>query len=172
MTPLPPDEAAFKQLARAFAATVHVVTMRGPSLDGAPPLLDGFTATAVMPLSIHPPLIAIAVQKGGESERHLLGAAAFAVNLLAPAQAALSGAFATPHGQRPDLFATHPWHADADGAPLLEGCAGAFSARLQQVVDVGDHQLVIGHVTAIHIGHESTLLYAQRAYGRFTPLEG
>ena len=95
-------------------------------------------------------------------------AEAFAVNLLSPAQEGLGTLFSMPHGQRGDFWAQVPHALDAWGVPLLLGAAGAFSARVNQLIPAGDHTLVLGAVKELHLGGaEETVLYANRAYGVF-----
>jgi flavin reductase (DIM6/NTAB) family NADH-FMN oxidoreductase RutF len=97
----------------------------------------------------------------------MLGAAErFAVNLLHSDQRALAEGFATPHERRGDLWRGLAPTRDAQGIPLLPGSLGAFSARVRERVDAGDHVLVLGDVTEIHLGDDGpTLLYGNRAYG-------
>ena len=56
--------------------------------------------------------------------------------------------------------------------PLLDGTTGAFSARIVERLERGDHLLVLAEVTAIHRGDtERTLVYQNRGYARLTPFE-
>jgi flavin reductase (DIM6/NTAB) family NADH-FMN oxidoreductase RutF len=92
--------------------------------------------------------------------------AAFAVSLLAPSQQDVAAAFAKPAAERAGLWDRLAWTKDEAGVPLIQGTAGAFSARVRQLVEAGDHVLVLGDVTAIHVGEEQdTLVYHNRAYG-------
>lgn len=168
----PADADAFRQLARSWAATVTVVTARQrpeTALVGFGEI-DGFTATAFLTVSIEPPIIAVSCMNEGSSLAMLRGAQGFAVNLLAPDQDALAAEFARPQPERPHLWETVPWLADPDGAPLLGGTVGAFSAQVRQLVPAGDHTLVLGDVTAIHLERPEgeTLVYHNRGYGRFS----
>ena len=169
---LPTDADAFRLLARSWAATVTVVTARqkpGVQLEGVAEL-DGFTATGFMTVSITPPIIVVSAMNEGSSRLMLNDPAGFAVNLLAPHQDELASEFARIQPERPELWKRLPWVADADGAPLLGGTVGAFSARVRQLVPAGDHTLVLGDVTAIHLsdaGEAETLVYHNRGYGRF-----
>ena len=178
----PTDPDAYKALARCWAATVTVVTARrapaeagtGPSdpepVDAASPELDGFTATAFLTVSISPPIVLVSVTNASSGLATLVGSGGFAVNLLSPGQAELANAFARPQAERVALWDRIAWTPDEAGAPLLGGTAGAFSARVREVVEAGDHTIVLGDVTAVHLhsGPES-LLYHNRAYGRFQP---
>jgi flavin reductase (DIM6/NTAB) family NADH-FMN oxidoreductase RutF len=95
------------------------------------------------------------------------GAAAIAVNFLAPDQSDMSSAFARPSADRVDLWRDIRWRPDASGVPLLEGAVGAFSAKTRELVDAGDHTLVLADVTAIHFGDAyESLVYHNRGYGR------
>ena len=116
----PEDSEAFRRLARTWAATVTVVTARRREGAGGPsaPPTDGFTATAFLTLSINPPLIAIAVERGAGSDALMADSDFFAVNLLSEAQAEHSLAFARHWEHRrppPRLFS---WRDFA--APLLQ----------------------------------------------------
>jgi flavin reductase (DIM6/NTAB) family NADH-FMN oxidoreductase RutF len=173
MQSFPADHAdTYKALARTWAATVTVVTTRREAAaePGAPDL-DGFTATAFITVSVAPPIIAIAATRNASPFRILRDARGFAVNLLSPDQAELAAAFAKPADERALLWEQTPWTPDQDGVPLLGGTTGAFSARVRQLVDAGDHVLVLGDVIALHLGTgHDTLVYHNRAYGRVTRL--
>ena len=159
----------YKALARTWAATVTVVTVRRTDAavaEGAPEL-DGFTATAFLTVSMSPPIIAVSATTASSALSMLREARGFAVNLLSPAQQEVAGAFAKPASERVDLWTKLPWTGDEAGAPLLHGATGAFSAHVRQLVDAGDHTLVLGDVTEIRVGGEfETLVYHNRGYAR------
>lgn len=159
----------YKTLARSWAATVTVVTVRRTeaAIATGEAELDGFTATAFFTVSMTPPIIAVSATSASSALAMLRDARGFAVNLLAPEQQDVAGAFARPAVERVDLWRQLPWTGDLAGAPLLHGTTGAFSAGIRQLVDAGDHTLVLGDVTAIHLGEGSdTLVYHNRGYGR------
>src|SRR6185437_13651964 len=157
----------YKALARTWAATVTVVTARRADPSAATPELDGFTATAFLTVSMAPPIILVSATTAASAFTMLRDCVGFAVNLLSPDQADLAGAFAKPAAERVAVWERTPWTADAAGVPLLPGTTGAFSARVRQLVDAGDHTLVLGDVTALHLGEGAdTLVYHNRGYGR------
>lgn len=175
MQSFPADNAeAFRHLARAWAATVTVVTARRRegAGNGETPRLDGFTATAFLTLSLRPPLIAVAVERGAGADALIADSDHLAVNLLAETQAEHSLAFARHWEHRTDTWERFAATPDAAGVPLLHGTAGAFSARIRDRIETGDHLLVIGEVTAVHHGEtQRTLVYQHRGYARLGPLE-
>jgi len=167
------DKDAFLSLARTWAATVTVVTARRrpEAITPEGPDVDGFTATAFMMLSLEPPLLVLGVARDSGADDLLEDADHLAVNLLSEEQSDLSHAFARHHRDRGDAWERFPWTADAHGSPLLSGTTGAFSARILERQERGDHLLVLAEVTAIHRGDtDRTLVYQNRAYARLTPL--
>jgi flavin reductase (DIM6/NTAB) family NADH-FMN oxidoreductase RutF len=168
-SPATPD--SYKALARTWAATVTVVSvLRAPEhVTDLAPALDGFTATAFVTVSIEPPIVLVAATRASSALSMLRESAGFAVNLLGADQVDVSAAFARSAADRVGLFDRLPSTRDADGVPLLEGTTGAYSARVRQLVDAGDHTLVLGDVTAVHLGEGTdTLVYHDRGYGRVT----
>jgi flavin reductase (DIM6/NTAB) family NADH-FMN oxidoreductase RutF len=165
----PPTSDSYKTLARTWGATVTVVTGRfgeGHVEASATPF-EGFTATAFLTISIAPPIIAVSVSNPSNGLAMLRKSEGFAVNFLAPHQADVAAAFAKPRAEREGIWERFLWSPDGAGSPLLHGAVGAFSARVRQLVDAGDHTLVLGDVTAIHTTDASdTLVYHNRGYGR------
>ena len=167
------DKDAFLTLARTWAATVTVVTARRrPSaITPEAPEVDGFTVTAFMMLSLEPPLLALGVARDSGADDLVEDADYLAVNLLSEGQAEISHAFARTHRDRGDAWERFPWTLDAHGTPLLAGTTGAFSARIVERLERGDHLLVLSEVTAVHPGDtEQTLVYQNRSYARLQPL--
>ena len=162
------DGARYRSLARQWAASVTVVTVR-PGDPARPD--DGFTATGFLTVSIEPPIVLVSAAKSSSAGAMLRGAGAFAISLLARDQRALADAFAQPHEHRNFLWSDLPVVRDHAGVALLGGSLGAFSATVRQIVDAGDHTLVLGDVTALHLGPPGdALVYRDRAYGSVEPL--
>ena len=160
----PGDAERYRALARLHAASVTVVTVR--RRDGG---LDGFTATAFLTVSLAPPIVLVSATNATRASAMLTDASSWAVNLLSGDQRAAADLFATPHELRGDAFAKVAWSPDADGAPLLRGALGAWSARVRALVPAGDHTLCLGDVTALHLGAAGgALVYRDRRYGTFT----
>jgi flavin reductase (DIM6/NTAB) family NADH-FMN oxidoreductase RutF len=168
------DGEAYRTLARAWAATVNVVTarQRGGTLPPGVLELDGFTATGFLTVSIDPPIILVSCTNAATSLAMLSDAEAFAVNLLAPHQDELAQAFARTHEERPDAWKRFAWKPDSQGVPLFDGVVGAFSARVRAKIPAGDHTLILGDVTELHVAEPAgaeSLVYHNRGYRRFAP---
>ncbi|MDO9019295.1 MAG: flavin reductase family protein [Deltaproteobacteria bacterium] len=162
------DAARYRTLARLWAASVTVVTVR--PIDLARPD-DGFTATAFLTVSIAPPIVLVSATNASSAAAMMRDAGAFAVNLLARDQRPLADAFAQPHEHRSFVWSDLPVVRDHAGVALLAGSLGAFSATVRSFVDAGDHTLVLGDVTALHLGPAGeALVYHDRAYGSVDPL--
>jgi flavin reductase (DIM6/NTAB) family NADH-FMN oxidoreductase RutF len=165
----PPTPESYKALARTWGATVTVVTgcRTAECVARGGIAIDGFTATAFLTVSISPPILLVSVTSPSNGLTMLRESVGFAVNMLAPDQVEIAGAFAKPHAEREGIWDRFAWTPDGAGAPLLSGTVGAYSAVVRQLVDAGDHVLVLGDVTAIHLGEATdTLVYHNRGYGR------
>lgn len=174
--PQTPDAAeAFRILGRSWAATVNVVTVRRRPEYEAPgrPLLDGYTATAFLLLSLEPPLLLLSATTDASSYAMLNEASSLTVNLLAEDQESVAGRFSRTAEERVGLWEQVRWTPDDAGVPLLEGTLGAFSAKPLRWVEAGDHRLLIAEVTGLHVGRQdvSSLVYCQRRYGKVVPLD-
>jgi flavin reductase (DIM6/NTAB) family NADH-FMN oxidoreductase RutF len=99
---------------------------------------------------------------------------AFAANLLAEDQQALSDRFAGrsapgDHGQR---FDATPWTPGPLGQPLLQGATAVFECRLATALLWETHYIVVGRVTSVTLSdNAAALLYGQRAYRRAVHLQ-
>lgn len=156
------DADSYKALARKWAATVTVVT--GKHADQT---LDGFTATAFLTVSMSPPIVLVSAMKDTRAMEMAHACEAFTVNLLSDSQRELAERFAR-HGEREQTFARFAHEIDPDGAAVLHGALGAYSCTRRQLVDAGDHVLLLADVTRIWLAREeqTALLYADRAFRR------
>ncbi|WP_395107911.1 flavin reductase family protein [Actinomadura sp. SCN-SB] len=151
-------------LARHAAGVVIITASR--SGDGAP---VGLTATSFSSASLDPPLVSFYVDRSSTTWPSLRAADRFAVNILAGDQSGLADRFARRGIDR--FAAPTAWHLDeAHGLPFLDGACAQIVCRLHNTLDVGDHILVVGLVTAVE-AHEGDfpLLYHRGRYGRFLP---
>ncbi|WP_235048239.1 flavin reductase family protein [Xanthomonas cassavae] len=121
----------------------------------------GVTANSFNSLSLSPPLVLWSIRKDSASYPVFASAEHFAVNILAADQIELSNRFARSSDDRFDGVALEL--ADC-GTPMLLHCAARFRCAMHQVIDGGDHWLLIGRVVAFEDFGRAPLVYHQGAY--------
>jgi flavin reductase (DIM6/NTAB) family NADH-FMN oxidoreductase RutF len=134
---------ALRQTLGMFATGVTVITTL------ASEQIHGMTANAFMSVSLEPPLVLISVDRRTKMCSLLHQECRFGVNVLAHDQRVLSDRFA---GRAPD-GGPEPSFAIVHAAPVVEGAAAHFVARMDRSYWGGDHSLFLGRVE----------------YARFTP---
>ncbi len=140
----------------SFMTGVTIVTTAG--VDGQP---RGFTANSFTSVSLEPPLLMICIGKQAASMEVFSRAKGFAVNILSEAQKDTSVLFAS---KRPDKFDAATWRAGPFGNPLIEGSAAWFDCARYQVIDAGDHIILMGHIEAFSYSDANPLGYARGHY--------
>lgn len=150
----------FRRALGAFVTGVTVVTTI--QSDGSP---RGFTANSFASVSLDPPLILVCIAKTASSHAVFSQTDHFAVSVLAEEQKSVSGVFAS---KSPDKFAQVAWRARATGAPVIDGAAATFDCRTHEVVDAGDHIILLGRVVDFVHTNSSPLGYCRGAYVNFS----
>jgi flavin reductase (DIM6/NTAB) family NADH-FMN oxidoreductase RutF len=147
----------FRRACGRFATGITVVT----TLDheGNP---HGMTANSFTSVSLDPPLVLVCVDFRAKILLTLRKAERLGINVLSEGQRELSQAFARRGENR---FDGVDWHAGESGVPLLPGALAWLECALQNVVDAGDHAVLIArvHRAAYHEGRP--LLYFASDYG-------
>ncbi|MEU3888452.1 flavin reductase family protein [Streptomyces sp. NPDC029041] len=132
---------AFRAAMSALAAPVTLVTCYDDR--GTP---RGLTASAVTSLSLSPPLFLVCLDRGSRTHDALVGAEAFAVHLLGTGDEHLVRRFMRPAEQRFDDLALVP---DAHPAPVLQDVALTLRCTRHDVLEGGDHTILVGRVTGV-----------------------
>lgn len=140
----------------SFMTGVTIVTTVGN--DETP---RGFTANSFTSVSIEPPLLLICIGKSAASMDIFRQARGFAVNILSEYQKDTSVLFAS---KRPDKFEVAKWRSGPFGNPLIEGSAAWFDCARYQVIDSGDHIILMGHIEAFSYSDANPLGYARGGY--------
>ncbi|MDC6093740.1 flavin reductase family protein [Lautropia mirabilis] len=154
------DPRKFRRALGNFATGVTVMTA---SADGRK---VGVTANSFNSVSLDPPLILWSIDKRSGSYPVFAQASHFAVNVLAVGQIALSNQFARPGDDR---YAGVPHRPGIGGSILLEDTAASFQCEKHQIIDGGDHWIMIGKVVAYEDSGRDPLLYHQGAYSMVLP---
>ncbi len=143
----------------AFLTGITVVT----AFDSNNNLL-GFTANSFSSVSLEPPLLLVSLAKTSRNYKAFTTASGFAVNILAEDQKEISQVFAMPVADR---FAAVKWATGPQGSPVLDEVAAWFDCSMHQVIEAGDHAILIGKVEVFKNGFVNGLGYVRGAY--FTP---
>ncbi|MFI6743596.1 flavin reductase family protein [Nonomuraea sp. NPDC050451] len=155
----------FTEAMAQLAAGVAVVTVR----DGRDDL--GTTVSALMSVSLEPPLLLVSLASGGYLNEVLLRQDRWAASLLSSGQAAIASRFAT--AGRPSarlLLAGTPHHRGTHSdALVVEGGVAALEAETTKVVPAGDHTLFIATVLAVPYV-EASLQPLVRLRSRYRPV--
>ncbi|MEU6717545.1 flavin reductase family protein [Nonomuraea sp. NPDC046802] len=157
----------FTEAMAQLAAGVAVVTVR----DGRDDL--GATVSALMSVSLEPPLVLVSLDNGGYLNEVFLRQDRWAASLLSSGQAAIASRFATPG--RPSarlLLAGTPHHRGSHSdALVVEGGVAALEAETTKVVPAGDHTLFIAAVQAVRYVNPA-LQPLVRLRGRYRAITG
>ncbi|MBI1173448.1 flavin reductase [bacterium] len=144
-----------------FMTGVTVVTTR--DAKGRP---LGFTANSFSSVSLDPPLLQVSIARGSQNYAAFANAPGFTVNILSEGQREVANTFARPVADR---FATVRWQDGPVGAPVLDGVAAWFDCHSHQVVEAGDHAILIGRIGGFAATQAPGLGYYRGSY--FTPVQ-
>jgi flavin reductase (DIM6/NTAB) family NADH-FMN oxidoreductase RutF len=147
-----PEE--FRLALSHFATGVTVVTV-----DHDHP--HGMTASAFASVSLEPPLVLVCLDKASRTRELLLEKGSFAINVLSSAQEDVSRAF-SKRGTKPFDSLSH--HAGETGNPLLDGAIAWLECNVHEVVEMGDHDIVVGEVVCADSATGAPLLYFDQGY--------
>jgi flavin reductase (DIM6/NTAB) family NADH-FMN oxidoreductase RutF len=153
------DPKALRDAFGAFATGVTVVT----ACDAAAKPI-GFTANSFTSVSLDPPLLLVCLAKTSRNYATITQASAFAINILSEMQKEVSNTFARPVEDR---FATVAWRLGEHRCPILSQVSAWFECATHDVVDAGDHVILIGRIVAFENSGLNGLGYARGGY--FTP---
>ena len=149
----------FRDAMAGLASGVCVVTT---AADGVP---AGLTTTAVMSVSLEPPLVAVGVGWSSRTLAPLREARRFALHVLPHDREEVATRFAS---KAPDKFAGLVVHPGLGGVPVLTGDARhVLECETWAEVEAGDHVLLVGRVVRVHsadVGHGRALVHFDRAF--------
>jgi flavin reductase (DIM6/NTAB) family NADH-FMN oxidoreductase RutF len=147
-------EQAFRDLMAAVCAPVTVVTA---TEDGP----HGTTVSAFASLSLRPPMVTVALDRGSRLLGPVLRTRRFGVNILGHGQEDAARLFAQ---RSADRFAAVGWHDD-HGLPRLADAPAWLACELAETVAGGDHLLLLGAVGHAESRTAPPLVYGHRAFG-------
>ena len=102
----------------------------------------GATTNALTSLSLEPPLVLVALDRGSNTLRTVRESGRFCVNVLSAGQEELARRFATKASGEEKLAGV-PYDL-AHGTPVLQGVLVWLVCALEQELEGGDHAILVG----------------------------
>ena len=155
------DDAHFRRVLGHFPTGVTVIT----AAPGGVP--TGLAVGSFTSVSLEPPLVAFCPGTNSTSWPKIQEAGVFCVNVLSETQEELCRLFA---GKSEDKFTGLGWKPALEtGSPLLDGVLAWIDCEIDNVVEAGDHWIVVGRVKALDAFDDrgGPLLFFRGGYGRF-----
>ena len=152
----------FRAACGLFPSGVTVVTRR---MRGGRPY--GMTVSSFTSVSLEPALILVCIDRRAAFLTDLTAGLPFAVNVLSEEQQDLSIHFSnTPEANR---FASVEWSEGWNGVPILNGIVASLACEVDEVVQAGDHYIVIGAVHHIQRFGGRSLVWCESGYHCLPP---
>ena len=146
------DDRQFRTAMGKFATGVTVIATE---VEGN---IHGMTANAFMSVSLDPKLIVISVREQAQILSKLQESKTFSVNILAEDQQEVSMIFAGQIKEKQVEFGR------LDGKPVIPGAIAQIACEVSAEHVEGDHTLVIGKVTDIHLEDKEALIFYSGKY--------
>ncbi len=145
---------------RHVPSPVTVVTVGGDAPRGV--TIGSFTS-----LSLDPALVSFNLMKSSGLRPFVEVGVAFNVHILSDEQAALGYHFAIPGLTGEQQFGGIAHTLDPRGVPVLGGVVSRLACRAEQLIEVGDHLVVIGAVEMLDGPSETApAIYLDGAFRR------
>ena len=151
------DSARFRQVLGHFPTGVCVVA----GFHDDKPV--GLAIGSFFSVSLAPPLVGFCAGKTSSTWPKLQAAGSFCINVLAEDQEDVSRVFAS---KEPDKFVGVGWDRSPLGSPRLRGALAWIDCELDAVHQAGDHDIAVGAVLDLGVGHEGgPLVFFRGGYG-------
>lgn len=154
------DPIKFRRALGNFATGVTIITAQNAQGEKV-----GVTANSFNSVSLDPPLILWSIDKKSSSYDVFKASSHFAVNILSGSQIDLSNKFSR---RNIDKFQGTNYRLGVGNVPVLENCSAVFECELFQIIEGGDHWIMVGKVVNFADEGRSPLVYHQGAYSAVT----
>ncbi|HEX5480265.1 MAG TPA: flavin reductase family protein [Dehalococcoidia bacterium] len=135
------DEAAKKSALRMITYGLYVVTTAHEGELGAA------TINWLTQASFAPPLVVAALRADANTLAGARASKAFAVNVLGTGQKDMAYAFFKPTNVEGNKLSGYEFEPAPSGSPLLLEAPAWFDCRVHEIIERGDHHIVVGEVT-------------------------
>ena len=150
----------FRNVLGNFPTGVVAITTLDPDGEPIGMIVGSFTS-----VSLDPPLVAFLADKGSSTQARIRAAGRFCANVLAFDQEALCRKIAA---RIPRKFDEVAWEPSPRENPVLGGVVAWIDCAVDQVVELGDHYLIVGAVKELHaVSDKTPLLFLRGTYGDY-----
>ncbi len=146
----------FRRACGRFAtgvAVASVVDERGAA--------HGLTVSSFTSVSLEPPLVLICLGHDVTIIEAFRRASHFGINILREQDRDLSQRFAT---KGLDKFNGISWRPGRTGVPLIDSALSAIECETHQLMQSGDHDILVGRVVATRVEDGAPLIYYASRY--------
>ena len=138
-----------KNALRMIPYGIYVMTAENASGDVAAATVNWVTQT-----SFDPPLVAIGVKPDSGIYHTCKDAECFALNMLGKGQQGAAFSFFKPVEKDGNMISGEAFHSGGNGAPILNSAPASIECSVSQIIEHGDHHIVIGEVTGADVAVE------------------
>ncbi len=125
-----------------------IYVMAAEADDGA---YGAATVNWVTQTAFEPPLIVVGVKADAGVLEVLKKTGHFALNMLGKGQQGVAFGFFKPAEKDGNSLSGEPYHAGSTGAPILQNAIASVECKLAEIVERGDHHIVIGEVVDANV---------------------
>ena len=142
------DAEAKKTALRMIPYGIYVLTTNGE---------EGPTAATVnwgTQTSFEPPLVVVGVKTDSHTYEAIKQSGYFTLNMLGKGQQGQAFGFFKPSEVDGNMISGEPFRASANGCPVLENAHAHVECKVEEIVERGDHHIVIGEVIDANIAKQ------------------
>ena len=150
------EQQHFRRACSKYATGITILTVLDPC--GIP---HGMTVNSFTSVSLSPPLVLVCIDRQTSILNHFLEGTHFAINVLDEDQKELSTCFARSGYDR---FQSVEWRPGETGAPVLAEVLATLECAVTQMVEAGDHVVVIGEALHASWREGRPLIYFNSSY--------
>ncbi len=140
------DADAKKTALRMIPYAIYVLTAEDKDGNTAAATVNWVTQT-----SFDPPLVAIGLKVDSGAYGIVKSTGTFALSILGKGQQGVAFTFFKPVERDGDTLSGEPIRAGANGAPILVNAPASIECKVLEIVERGDHHIVIGEVTEANV---------------------
>jgi flavin reductase (DIM6/NTAB) family NADH-FMN oxidoreductase RutF len=141
-----PDSKRFRTVLGHYPTGISVITAK----PGERPV--GMAVGTFTSVSLEPPLVAFMPAKSSSTWPLIREAGRFCVNILNKEQQSVCQAFSR---RSDDKFKDIAWRSSPLGSPIIDDVVAWVDCEIAQIVESGDHFIVIGKVDSLDVGKQT-----------------